>query len=58
MNLIQMIEALRCQMIEHAVEKGSFLDEKVIAISRELDVLLLRYQQQTNIQSGIAQKTA
>jgi hypothetical protein len=35
------IENLRCKMIKTAAEKGSLLDPTVLAISRQLDYLIV-----------------
>jgi hypothetical protein len=38
------IEKLRLQMIDLAMEKGSFIDKNVIELSKQLDHLILQYQ--------------
>jgi hypothetical protein len=44
MELNQIIEELRVQMIELAIEKGDFLDENVVTLSQELDIILVQYE--------------
>lgn len=43
-GLVQIIDNLRQQMVEIAMERGSFVDEQVVAISQQLDFFI--YQQQ------------
>jgi hypothetical protein len=46
------IEDLRCKMIEAAMEKGSLLDPSVLAISRQLDFLIIEEQRRRVIRAA------
>jgi hypothetical protein len=43
-ELLSSIECLRSVMVESATEAGSFTHEEVIAVSQQLDELIVAYQ--------------
>ena len=43
-NLVQTIERLRLAMVETALEKGSLVEPSVVAISQQLDTLIVQLQ--------------
>ncbi|WP_166240417.1 aspartyl-phosphate phosphatase Spo0E family protein [Paenibacillus turpanensis] len=42
-EIVSIIEALRIRLTELVMEKGTFLDPSVIAISQELDEFIVAY---------------
>jgi hypothetical protein len=44
MRLDDEIERLRAKMMQEADEQGSFIHENVVAISQQLDEILVRFQ--------------
>lgn len=55
-TLTNAIESLRCKMIEVAVEKGSLMDPTVLAISRQLDMLIVQEQRRRIVRETNAKR--